>query len=119
MIAISRRDTFPLAIAILAFAFLGLFLLYPLLNVFGASFLDRTGKIFGGREFATAHTIRADEVRVAEFAHRVRTVALKPGPQIAAGEAQEHRRTSRPRSLTLQGVVNFFDGVSHAALYFA
>ena len=50
MIAISRRDTFPLAIAILAFAFLGLFLLYPLLNVFGASFLDRTGKIFTLRE---------------------------------------------------------------------
>ncbi len=46
MIIISRRDTFPLAIAMLAFAFLGLFLLYPLLNVFGASFLDRTGKIF-------------------------------------------------------------------------
>ncbi|MBV9563475.1 MAG: iron ABC transporter permease [Bradyrhizobium sp.] len=45
MIAISRRDSFPLAIAILAFAFLGLFLLYPLLNVFGASFLDRTGKV--------------------------------------------------------------------------
>jgi len=43
MIAISRRDTFPLAITALAFAFLGLFLLWPLLKVFGASFLDRTG----------------------------------------------------------------------------
>jgi iron(III) transport system permease protein len=40
---VSRRDTFPLTITVLAFAFLGLFLLYPLLNVFGASFLDRTG----------------------------------------------------------------------------
>ena len=46
MIAISRRNTFPLAITVLAFAFLGLFLLYPLLNVFGASFLDRTGTSF-------------------------------------------------------------------------
>ena len=43
MIAISRRDSFPLAIAVVAFVFLGLFLLYPLLNVFSASFLDRTG----------------------------------------------------------------------------
>lgn len=43
MIAISRRDTFPLAITVLAFAFLGLFLLYPLFKVFGASFLDRSG----------------------------------------------------------------------------
>ena len=46
MITISRRDTFPLTIAILALAFLGLFLLYPLFNVFSASFLDRSGKIF-------------------------------------------------------------------------
>lgn len=34
---------FPLAIAGLAFAFLGLFLLYPLFNVFQASFLDPSG----------------------------------------------------------------------------
>jgi iron(III) transport system permease protein len=40
---ISRRDTFPFAITLLALAFLGLFLLYPLLQVFAASFLDRTG----------------------------------------------------------------------------
>ena len=43
---ISRRDMFPLAIAALAFAFLGLFLLYPLINVFSASFLDRAGTNF-------------------------------------------------------------------------
>ena len=41
---VARRDTFPLVITLLALAFLGLFLLYPLFNVFGASFLDRTGK---------------------------------------------------------------------------
>jgi len=46
MIAISRRDTFPLAITVVALVFLGLFLLYPLLNVFGASFLDRAGAHF-------------------------------------------------------------------------
>jgi iron(III) transport system permease protein len=40
---ISRRDTFPFAITLLALAFLGLFLLYPLFQVFNASFLDRTG----------------------------------------------------------------------------
>jgi iron(III) transport system permease protein len=39
----ARRDTFPLTITVLAFAFLGLFLLYPLFNVFSASFLDRSG----------------------------------------------------------------------------
>jgi iron(III) transport system permease protein len=46
MIAISRRDTFPLAITVVALVFLGLFLLYPLFNVFGASFLDRAGAHF-------------------------------------------------------------------------
>jgi iron(III) transport system permease protein len=40
---VARRDAFPFAITLLALAFLGLFLVYPLLNVFGASFLDRTG----------------------------------------------------------------------------
>ncbi len=43
---VSRRDTFPLTITVLAFAFLGLFLLYPLLNVFSASFIDRSGTHF-------------------------------------------------------------------------
>ena len=52
MITISRRDTFPLTIAILALAFLGLFLLYPLFNVFSASFLDRSGKIFTFANYA-------------------------------------------------------------------
>ena len=40
---VARRDTFPFVITLLALGFLGLFLLYPLFNVFGASFLDRTG----------------------------------------------------------------------------
>jgi iron(III) transport system permease protein len=46
MTLVSRRDTFPLVITVLALAFLGLFLLYPLLNVFGASFFDRSGANF-------------------------------------------------------------------------
>jgi iron(III) transport system permease protein len=38
------RSGFPLAVAALAFAFLGLFLVYPLFNVFQASFYDPGGK---------------------------------------------------------------------------
>ena len=37
------RNPFPLVITAIGFAFLGLFLLYPLYRVFGASFLDATG----------------------------------------------------------------------------
>ena len=44
MIAISRRDTFPLAIAVASFVFLGLFLLYPLFNVFGAKVIAMIGR---------------------------------------------------------------------------
>ena len=40
------RAAFPLAVAVAAFAFLGLFLVYPLFTVFQASFLDRTGTSF-------------------------------------------------------------------------
>jgi iron(III) transport system permease protein len=40
------RHAFPLAIVAMASAFLGLFFLYPLLKVFGASVLDPTGTTF-------------------------------------------------------------------------
>jgi iron(III) transport system permease protein len=40
---VARRNAFPLTITVFAFAFFGLFLLYPLFNVFSASFLDPTG----------------------------------------------------------------------------
>jgi iron(III) transport system permease protein len=39
------RSAFPLVVTALAFAFLALFLLYPLWNVFAASFLDRSGNV--------------------------------------------------------------------------
>lgn len=44
--AIPHQQRLPLAIAALGFLFLGLFLLYPLFNVFGASVLDGDGEKF-------------------------------------------------------------------------
>src|SRR5579871_5694313 len=41
--AIPHQQRLPLAIAALAFLFLGLFLIYPLFQVFSASFLDSEG----------------------------------------------------------------------------
>ncbi len=41
---IPARSGFPLAVAAVALAFLGLFLVYPLYNVFQASFFDPSGK---------------------------------------------------------------------------
>jgi iron(III) transport system permease protein len=43
-LGVPHGQRLPLAIAALGFAFLGLFLLYPLFNVFGASLLDAEGE---------------------------------------------------------------------------
>lgn len=45
MHVIPARSAFPLAVAAGAFLFLGFFLLYPLSNVFKASFLDPSGQV--------------------------------------------------------------------------
>jgi len=46
------RHAFPIAIGAIAACFLGLFFLYPVLNVFGASVLDSTGTSFTLRNYA-------------------------------------------------------------------
>ena len=43
MTIVMPRNAFPLVVTGLAFAFLGLFLIYPLYRIFGASFLDASG----------------------------------------------------------------------------
>src|SRR5207302_2374171 len=46
MKALLARNAFPLVIFAVAIVFLGLFFLWPLLKVFGASILDASGKHF-------------------------------------------------------------------------
>src|SRR5450759_1956561 len=46
------RNAFPLVVTGIAFGFLGLFLIYPLYRVFGASFLDASGTYFTLRNYA-------------------------------------------------------------------
>lgn len=45
-LAVPHQQRLPLAIAVLGLFFLGVFLLYPLFNVFGASMLDSEGQSF-------------------------------------------------------------------------
>jgi iron(III) transport system permease protein len=52
MTALVARHGFPLAIGAVAAAFLGLFFLYPVLSVFGASVLDPAGAAFTLRNYA-------------------------------------------------------------------
>ena len=47
-----HQQRLPLAIAALGLLFLGVFLLYPLLNVFGASMLDAEGQSFTFANYA-------------------------------------------------------------------
>src|SRR6185437_8380453 len=55
---------------------------------------DRAGEIRGRGEAAAARAVGADEIGVAEAAYRVGAVGLAAAPQIAAGEAAEHRRAA-------------------------
>jgi iron(III) transport system permease protein len=50
--ALFARHGFPIAIGAVAAAFLGLFFVYPVLSVFGASVLDATGTAFTLRNYA-------------------------------------------------------------------
>ena len=50
------RSTFPLAVTVGAFGLLGLFLLYPLFNVFAASFLNAQGTAFTFANYARVLT---------------------------------------------------------------
>ena len=52
MTEVFARHGFPIAIGAIAAAFLGLFFLYPVLSVFGASVLDPTGTAFTWRNYA-------------------------------------------------------------------
>ena len=76
--------------------------------------LDVARKLVGAGELAAALTVRADEVRIAETALRRRAILLPPRPQIAPGEAQEHRAATRLHALPLEGEEAFLDGVGHA-----
>ena len=67
-------------------------------------------------EAATAGTVGADKIGVADATRRVGTIGFAAAPQIAAGEAAEHRRPAGVAALALQGVEDFFNGVAHGGI---
>ena len=74
---------------------------------------DRRARSCSGREPAAARPVRADEVGVAELADRASAVLLAAGPQVAAGEAAEHRGPAGVGALALEGVEDLLDRVGH------
>ena len=75
--------------------------------------LDFTREILGRCEAPSTRPVGADEFGIAEAAHRVRPVLLATRPQVAAGEAAEHRRHTGIRPFALEGIEDFLDRVSH------
>ena len=65
------------------------------------------------RLFETS-TVRSDsdKIRIAEFANRARAIFLAATPQVASGEATEHRRSPCIRAFALQSVEDLFYCVS-------
>jgi len=65
------------------------------------------------RLFETS-TVRSDsnEIGIAELADCARAIFFPATPQVASGEAAEHRRSPRIRAFALQSVKDFFDCVS-------
>jgi len=62
---------------------------------------DRLSEFLRTGELSPEGPIGANEVRVAELAHRLQPIFLAPCPEIAACEAAEHGGTSRTEALTL------------------
>src|SRR5262249_4936952 len=79
---------------------------------------DRFGERIGRVELSSGGAVRADEIGVAEPAHRARSVLLPPRPQVAAGEAAEHGGAPGVHALALQGVEDLLDLVHLRAFPF-
>ena len=74
---------------------------------------DARGQGLRRVELAAAQAIGADEVGVAEAALRGRAILFATAPQVAAGEAAEHRGPSGTQALSLQRVEHLLDGIAH------
>ena len=72
-------------------------------------------KRLGIGKLAAARPVGANEIRVAKGANRLGAILFPPGPQIAAGKAQENRPPPGLRTFTLQGEEQFLDRVTHGA----
>src|SRR5438067_10850365 len=76
--------------------------------------LDAARKLVRAGELAAALAVGADKIGIAECALGRRPILLTARPQIAPGEAQEHRAAAGLHALPLEGEKAFLDGVSHA-----
>jgi hypothetical protein len=75
--------------------------------------LRRRCQRLGVGKTAAARPVHAHEIGVAEAAHGARAVLLTPRPQVAAGEAHEHRAAAGVHPLPLQGQEHLLDRVAH------
>jgi hypothetical protein len=76
---------------------------------------DHRDQFVSGAVLAAVLAIGADEIGIAEAAHRFGPILFAARPQIAAREAAEHGRPPGIRAFALQCVEDFLDRISHAA----
>src|SRR6185437_11524188 len=79
--------------------------------------LDRGSEIIRRGISAAVRAIHAHEIGVAETAGRGGAILLAARPEIAAGEAAEHRRAASLSPLALQRLEDFLDGIAHATAF--
>jgi hypothetical protein len=68
-----------------------------------------------GRITSAMIAIHADEIGIAELAHRLRAILFAPRPEIASGKADEHRAPPRLHAFALQRQEHLLDGIAHGA----
>ncbi len=68
----------------------------------------------GISELAAAQAIGPDKLGIAEFADRSRAILFAAGPEVAPGEADEHRARAGIHPLPLKGQEHLLDRIAHA-----
>src|SRR5260364_134268 len=67
----------------------------------------------GRSVFTAVLTVKPDEIRITEAAHRARAIFLAARPYVAPRKSAKYRRAARIRSFALQRVENLLDRVCH------
>lgn len=85
----------------------------PLARVLRPFLRDGRRESFRGIKFAASCSIYADKISIAELTNRSGAIGFPARPEVASCEAAEDRSAAGLRTLALQRVENFFDGVAH------
>ena len=84
-------------------------------KAFGCAIAEPLTRNFFSKLLCVRKLRSTDKIGVAKLADGACSIFLTPSPEVATCESQEYRWPSSIRALTLQGVVDLFDGIAHTA----